>query len=144
MPAPAGAITVLLPMYLAFLGVVALPTSIVAFYTVVIAMLMVSRLPVFSGKRAGSRVRRELVPPFVLFAVLFIVLLVSYPWHVLATGSILFLAALPLGWMSYRRQEQRAADAAALSPAAASPSAPPAMNAPPAPRDESDRPPRLN
>src|SRR6516164_10022615 len=48
-PAPAGAITVLLPIYLSFLGV---PVSLVTiwlsfFYTLAIAFLMVSRLPVF-------------------------------------------------------------------------------------------------
>ena len=54
-PAPAGAITVLLPIYLYFLG---LPNGLVTvwvvlFYTLTIALLMVSRLPVFSGKRVG-------------------------------------------------------------------------------------------
>ncbi|MGY2918716.1 CDP-diacylglycerol--serine O-phosphatidyltransferase [Bradyrhizobium sp. USDA 3262] len=47
-PAPAGAITVLLPIYLAFLGVPMPPATLTAFYTLLIAFLMVSRLPVFS------------------------------------------------------------------------------------------------
>src|SRR5579863_5867398 len=52
-PAPAGAIIVLLPIYAAFLG---LPRSqfvtwAMLVYTLAIAVLMVSRLPVFSGKR---------------------------------------------------------------------------------------------
>ncbi|HZD91285.1 MAG TPA: CDP-diacylglycerol--serine O-phosphatidyltransferase, partial [Pseudolabrys sp.] len=57
-PAPAGAITVLLPIYLNFLGLADnLITVWVTFvYTLVIALLMVSRLPVFSGKRMGKRV----------------------------------------------------------------------------------------
>ena len=49
-PAPAGAITVLLPIYLAFLGLPKPPAMLTAFYTLLIAFLMVSRLPVFSGK----------------------------------------------------------------------------------------------
>src|ERR687887_391350 len=57
MPAPAGAVTVLLPMYVNFLG---LPkgVTLIAFaflYTLAIAALMVSRLPVFSGKQLGTR-----------------------------------------------------------------------------------------
>src|SRR6202789_4205460 len=57
MPAPAGAITVLLPIYVVFLGV---PRSgvmpwLTLVYTLTIASLMVSRLPVFSGKRVGNR-----------------------------------------------------------------------------------------
>ena len=55
-PAPAGAITVLLPIYLAFLGVPKPPALLTALYTLLIAFLMVSRLPVFSGKtRAHAR-----------------------------------------------------------------------------------------
>src|SRR5215470_17617164 len=49
MPAPAGAITVMLPIYVAFLDVGRWPAAATAAYTLVIAFLMVSRLPVFSG-----------------------------------------------------------------------------------------------
>src|SRR5262245_37319408 len=49
-PAPAGAIIVLLPIYLSFLGVPRLPGTahFTLVYTFAIAVLMVSRLPVFS------------------------------------------------------------------------------------------------
>src|SRR6516225_9159523 len=49
-PAPAGAITVLLPIYTAFLDIGRWPAAVTAAYTLLIAFLMVSRLPVFSGK----------------------------------------------------------------------------------------------
>src|ERR1700692_1789501 len=65
-PAPAGAITVLLPIYIVFLGVPhsGVLTWLTLFYTLGIALLMVSRLPVFSGKRVGTRVPPEMgVPP---------------------------------------------------------------------------------
>src|ERR1700691_3849734 len=72
MPAPAGAITVLLPIYAAFLG---LPRSgfltwLTLFYTLGIAWLMVSRLPVFSGKRVGTRVPPEMVGALVILVVM--------------------------------------------------------------------------
>src|SRR5947199_341910 len=54
MPAPAGAITVLLPIYLGFLQVPVPPALMLGFtlvYTLTIAALMVSRLPVLSGKK---------------------------------------------------------------------------------------------
>src|SRR5438552_5950405 len=51
-PAPAGAITVMLPMYVSFLKV-PVPAAVTLLYTLVIAGLMVSRLPVFSGKTVG-------------------------------------------------------------------------------------------
>src|SRR5262245_10803386 len=47
-PAPAGAITVLLPVYLAFLDMPKPPALLTALYTLLIAFLMVSWLPVFS------------------------------------------------------------------------------------------------
>src|SRR3954452_24613062 len=50
MPAPAGAITVLLPMYLFFLTI-HVPVALTLIYTLTIAALMVSRLPVLSGKQ---------------------------------------------------------------------------------------------
>ncbi|MGA7678821.1 MAG: CDP-diacylglycerol--serine O-phosphatidyltransferase [Pseudolabrys sp.] len=116
-PAPAGAITVLLPIYLSFLGV---PVSLITiwltfFYTLAIAFLMVSRLPVFSGKRVGKRVPPEMVLPVFVMVVLFFAMLVSYPWQVLTVGTLAYLACLPLGLLSYR--EYRRKDAAAATPA---------------------------
>jgi CDP-diacylglycerol--serine O-phosphatidyltransferase len=116
MPAPAGAITVLLPIYVGFLGLY-VPVAITLVYTLVIAALMVSRLPVLSGKQIGNRVPPELVLPVIVVAVLFVALLVSYPWHVLSVGTVVYLACLPLGWWSHQRYSQ--ADAAlAATPAA--------------------------
>jgi CDP-diacylglycerol--serine O-phosphatidyltransferase len=110
-PAPAGAIAVLLPIYLYFLQVPVAPT-LTLIYTFVIAGLMISRLPVLSGKKYGARVPPELVLPVILVAVCLIALLVSYPWYLLTAGTILYLALLPLGWFSRKRYQE--ADAAAL------------------------------
>jgi CDP-diacylglycerol---serine O-phosphatidyltransferase len=104
-PAPAGAITVLLPIYLYFLGMPRFaPVAFV--YTLLIAFLMVSRLPVYSGKRLGRRVPREMVLPVFVVAVLFVAVLISYPWEVLSLGTLCYLGSLPFGWMSYRRHER--------------------------------------
>src|SRR5437868_8700590 len=64
-PAPAGAITVLLPVYLSFLSIQSInfPPLLTFFYTLLIGGLMVSRLPVFSGKKVGTRVPRDMVLP---------------------------------------------------------------------------------
>ena len=139
-PAPAGAITVLLPIYLGFLQV-SVPVIVTLIYTLAIGGLMVSRLPVLSGKKTGMRVRPDMVPPVIVVVVLFIALLVSYPWHLLTAGTLIYLACLPLGWFSYQRYRQ--ADAAA----AASVTAPAADDAvlPPQPTQSGDeRPARLN
>jgi CDP-diacylglycerol--serine O-phosphatidyltransferase len=151
-PAPLGALTVLLPIYLSFLG---LPRhgAVVVFtliYTLAIALLMVSRLPVLSGKQIGTRVRPEMVLPVFVVVVLFVAVLLSYPWHVLTVGTLCYLAGLPFGWLSYRRYEREgavvAAPKAAEQPAAApdpAPEAPPAAR-PPGEAPAGDRPARLN
>jgi CDP-diacylglycerol--serine O-phosphatidyltransferase len=115
-PAPAGAITVLLPIYLDFLGLSAglVGVWVTFVYTLVIALLMVSRLPVFSGKRVGKRVRPEMVLPVLVLVVLFFALLISYPWEVLTIGTLAYLACLPVGVWSYR-EYQRKDEAAAAS-----------------------------
>src|SRR5258708_5968637 len=62
MPAPGGAITVLLPIYVHFLGVpnVSFVAAMSFVYTLAIAFLMVSRLPLFSGQRVVKRAAPEL------------------------------------------------------------------------------------
>jgi CDP-diacylglycerol---serine O-phosphatidyltransferase len=145
-PAPAGALLVLLPIYLSFLGVPKLPTTLVALYTLLIAFLMVSRLPVFSGKTMSTRVPPEMVLPVFVLVVLFIALLIGYPWHLLSAGALIYLLTLPAGWLSYRRQEQAAAAAQTATPDPANVSGQPVAfdpSAPVAPADH-DRPPRLN
>lgn len=107
-PAPLGAICVLLPMYLVFIGAPQLPAPIVAVFTLVIAFLMVSRLPVFSGKMLGGKIAPDMVLPVVVLVVLFIAVLISYPWHLLTFGSLIYLLSLPIGWKSYRDHERRA------------------------------------
>src|SRR5262247_3162796 len=120
-PAPAGAVTALLPIYLAFLGVAKPPATLTAAYTLLIAFLMVSRLPVFSGKQVRMRVPPELVLPVFVCVIFFIALLIGYPWYILSAGSVLYLLSLPLGWKSYRDQARAAgltAPAADIAPSA--------------------------
>ena len=144
-PAPAGAITVLLPIYVALLG---LPRSevlnwLTLVYTLAIASLMVSRLPVFSGKRVGTRVPPEMVGPAVVVAVLFIALLIAYPWIILTAGTLAYLGALPFGYLSYHRYERRSRESRSEAALAAPDSAGAAVSIVPA-ADNEDRPSRLN
>ncbi len=145
MPAPAGAITVLLPIYLSFLG---LPRSqvltwIMLFYTLGIALLMVSRLPVFSGKRVGTRVPSEMVGPVILLVIMSVALLIAYPWVLLTAATLAYLVSLPLGYLSYRGYEQRSRQAKSEVASAA---APPSASGTGVLRssDNEDRPSRLN
>jgi CDP-diacylglycerol--serine O-phosphatidyltransferase len=143
-PAPAGAITVLLPIYLNFLGVSngLVMVWITFLYTLAIALLMVSRLPVFSGKRVGKRVPPDMVLLVFVVVVLFFALLISYPWAVLTIGTLAYLGCLPLGWLSYREYQRKDAAAfAAATPAGEAPTAPDHIQ----PGDsDHERPARLN
>jgi CDP-diacylglycerol---serine O-phosphatidyltransferase len=145
-PAPAGAITVLLPIYAVYLGVPrsGFLTWVTLFYTLGIAWLMVSRLPVFSGKRVGKRVPPEMVGPLVLMVVLFIALLLAYPWIILTAGTLAYLAGLPFGWLSYRNYERRSREGRAEVPPVAATAPPSVQSGMIRPAESEDRPSRLN
>ena len=149
MPAPGGAIAVLLPIYVTLLGCrrSACVAPIVFLYTLAIAILMVSRLPVFSGKRVGKRVAPEMVLPVFVLVVAFFALLIAYPWVVLTTGTLLYLGSLPFGVIAYRKHQRGDAVAKpAQSTAVATPPTVAEATAAPAapPSDETERPARLN
>jgi CDP-diacylglycerol---serine O-phosphatidyltransferase len=141
MPAPAGAITSLLPIYLHFLdlpiGASLAPLAAVwTIYVLAIAILMVSNIPTFSGKTMGKRVPREWVLPLFVVTVAFFGLLVSFPFQVLAIGTVVYLAMIPAGVAHYRKleREQRGVP----PPEADAVPAPAAL--PPEPADELKRP----
>jgi CDP-diacylglycerol--serine O-phosphatidyltransferase len=100
---------------------------------------MVSRLPVFSGKRVGKRVPPEMVLPVFVLVVAFFALLIAYPWQVLSIGTIAYLLCLPVGVWSYREYQRKDAEAqAAATTAAAAPFQPGTSAA------DDERPARLN
>jgi CDP-diacylglycerol--serine O-phosphatidyltransferase len=123
-PAPAGAICVLLPVYLVELGVPksGVPAVLVLVYTLVIAGLLISRVPTFSGKKMGLAVGRDYVVPLMVGAAVFAGLLASYPWLVLSVSVLIYLAALPLTWRWHKRLA--AADRRAAEPELPLPSSP--------------------
>jgi CDP-diacylglycerol---serine O-phosphatidyltransferase len=143
-PAPAGATTVLLPIYAVFLGLPRSPfvTWLTLFYTLGIASLMVSRLPVYSGKRIGTRVQPEMVGPLIVVVVLFFALLIAYPWILLTAGTLAYLVSLPFGWLSYRDYERRSREGRTEPVPAVAPPAPVAGVV--RPPESEDRPSRLN
>jgi CDP-diacylglycerol--serine O-phosphatidyltransferase len=145
-PAPMGAITVLLPIYLVFLGVPHSTFLIWAtlFYTLVIALLMVSRLPVFSGKRVGTRVPPEMVGPLIVLMVLSIALLIAYPWILLSVGTLAYLVSLPFGWLSYRGYVRRSRETMGETMSGTILAPPSVSDGVVRPNDQADRPSRLN
>jgi CDP-diacylglycerol---serine O-phosphatidyltransferase len=123
MPAPAGAMTALLPVYLSLRGYVPADLTVagavvVALYTLAIALLMVSTVPTFSGKTAGKRVPRQWVLPIFVVTVALFGLVLSYPFEALALAAFAYLAAIPFGVVHYRRMA-REAEASPQGPAPA-------------------------
>lgn len=98
-PAPAGALLVMLPVYLAFLGMpLGQPIALIfALYTMFIGFLLISRLPVYSGKGFAGRVRRDLVMPIILIAVVYVSMLMSFTWETLTLTALAYLISLPFG-----------------------------------------------
>jgi CDP-diacylglycerol---serine O-phosphatidyltransferase len=107
MPAPAGAMLAMLPFYLGFLGFIDEGHShvrTIAIFVVVIAVLMVSRVPTFSGKTV-TRVPRNLFLPLLAGLALAVVYLISFPWESLAIISFIYLCLIPVSVLSYRRRK---------------------------------------
>lgn len=105
MPAPAGAMSLLLPLYVEQLGILSVrgqPIPILI-YCVIIAFLMVSRVPTFSGKNLGRRVPAEMVVPVFFVVVLFAAFLISYPWTVLTLGTLGYLISIPISATRFMR-----------------------------------------
>ncbi len=120
-PAPAGAGLAMAPMYLGFLGIIpdghAVAWAVLP-YTAAVALLMVSRVPTFSGKTLGSRISRDLVLPLLGVAALVVVSLITFPWEMLTAMSLLYIALLPFGMRSYRRHKAEYEQRKAETPAA--------------------------
>jgi len=106
-PAPAGALLALNPLFLSFEIDAAWPRHylVVSAVLIVVGGLMVSRLPTFSFKR--GRVPRHLVLPSLLAAALVMGLLASSPWIALSLLGVIYLCLIPFSWVAYRRQAQQ-------------------------------------
>ena len=107
-PAPAGAITVLLPVYMEFVGTPRgfWTAPLVLVYTLAIGLLMVSRLPTWSGKLIGRRIPRDFVLPIFVVGVLAVALFVTYPWQTATLATLAYLASLPFSWSAFHRRER--------------------------------------
>ena len=105
-PAPAGALLVLLPVYLGTLGLK--PNAgwalVFSLYTVVVAFLLISRLPVWNGKTIGQKLRRDIVVPGMLFLVIYVGFLATYTWQTLLVTAIGYLIFLPFSLVAYKKR----------------------------------------
>lgn len=106
-PAPAGAALVMMPIYLSFIGLdlsggLAYAVSI---YTIIVALLLTSRLAVWSGKGETS-MRRDWVVPIMFAVLIYILLLISYPWIICTLTGVAYWAFLPFSANMYAKREK--------------------------------------
>jgi len=118
MPAPAGAIVAMLPIYL-HLSYFDMPNSpalvpYVIVYVLFVAMLMASRIPHFSGKKIG-RVPRESYMPVLFGTAVSLLLLWQYPMEILIAIVLLYLGQVPLAMRRYASYVQADLEAKAAT-----------------------------
>ena len=107
MPAPAGAVVGLLPVYLRFLSSGApvnspFLTGLEIAYVIGIALLMASRVPHFSGKSIG-RVPREYVAVVLIGVAAALLMIVNFPLEALVAVSLGYLGTIPFSIRQYQR-----------------------------------------
>jgi CDP-diacylglycerol--serine O-phosphatidyltransferase len=114
-PAPMGAALALLPMIASFefgREIIGHPILLAA-WTSVVALLMVSQVPTYSLKKV--KIPQFMVLPVVVAAVLLLVGLAGAPWRTLTFALLVYIASFGVSMWSYRRlrieaermQEQR-------------------------------------
>jgi CDP-diacylglycerol---serine O-phosphatidyltransferase len=106
-PAPSASGIVLVPMMLSFeFGDTFLREPLfVALYTIGVAFLTVSTIPMFSGK--SIKIRHEHFLPVLLLVGLSFAAFVGYPWYAFSALALGYAATIPLSVRSYRRHKAR-------------------------------------
>lgn len=105
-PAPAGAFLALLPLMLSFiLEKFILPTAIFAFFVIITALLMVSRLPTFSLRKI--HLPQRMMPTALLGVALLASALFSAPWETLCLMGVLYLSSIPFSVALRQRQRKK-------------------------------------
>ena len=97
-PAPAGALLAMLPMFVTFLvhDRPVLPALPVALWIVFVGGLMISRIPTYSFKILT--ISRRNVPFFLLGAMVLIAAVLTYLWATLVVLCLLYMAGVVLAW----------------------------------------------
>jgi CDP-diacylglycerol--serine O-phosphatidyltransferase len=109
MPAPAGAIIGLLPLYLHLsqslpFGV-RVPVSVEIAYVILIAFLMASRIPHFSGKKIG-RIPREYFMVVLFGIAAALLLLATFPMEMMIVLSLCYMGTIPFAIRRFQRYER--------------------------------------
>lgn len=102
-PSPAGALLVMLPMYLSFAIAdrAVLPDTVICLHMILVGLLMISRLPTWSFKT--TKISRENVKFFLVGVVVFGAALFSFAWATLIVLCLGYVAMVIWAWIDPRR-----------------------------------------
>lgn len=98
-PAPAGALLIMLPMYLSFAFAEAqlLPSALICLYMVFIGLLLISRIPTWSFKT--TRVSRENVKYFLIGVAVAGAALLTFAWATLIALCVAYVGMVAWAWL---------------------------------------------
>jgi CDP-diacylglycerol---serine O-phosphatidyltransferase len=122
-PAPAGAMIVMLPLYVDGIGLTGFDIKswpyLIMLYTLAMAFLLVSTIPTFSGKLAGEKISREFVPLIFMGVAAVAAFLFTYPYITLSVLVLIYLGMIGVSMRRYRwHKDQEIAEASARQQAA--------------------------
>jgi CDP-diacylglycerol---serine O-phosphatidyltransferase len=109
LPTPSAALAVLLPVSIAAPSDASIQW--VTAYTLVVALLMVSTVPTFSGKTTALAVSRAARIMLLAMAGVAVIGIFLYPRQVLVAFTVAYLATIPLSWLSFCHQRRLHNDA---------------------------------
>lgn len=106
-PSPAGALLVMLPMYLSFAIAdrAVLPDTVICLYMIAVGLLLISRLPTWSFKT--TRISRENVKFFLIGVAVVGAALFSFAWLTLIVLCLGYVAMVIWGWIAAPRPPRR-------------------------------------
>ena len=109
-PAPAVGSLALLPVFAHMHGWAVTDWPVAqAIYTIVIGLLAVSTIPTFSIKHAS--IGRGQSPVVITLFSIVAICLINYPWPTLIAANLMYLASLPLSYLSQQNKARAALDA---------------------------------
>jgi CDP-diacylglycerol---serine O-phosphatidyltransferase len=102
-PAPAGALLVMLPLFLFLSDVTSAQEwgAAIAFYLIFIGLLMVSSIPTFSFKTI--MVPRSQIKPVLVGLVITVATLITYPWKSLIVLDLVYFGSLIWSLRAYQK-----------------------------------------
>lgn len=117
-PSPGGAGIAIMPLILWLYSEAEFFHSpvVVGVFLLASSMLMVSRVPIYSGKHI--RLKPQWALPLMIFIGAFAAFLVTDPWATLSLVGIVYIGSIPFSVLSFRRLQARDAKAAAPTAAA--------------------------